>query len=754
MAFTGRTDLVDLESAFLCSQHFGKHDYENVYMKGQRRLCKSAVPSIREVKSAQQANDKEARAKIVEELLKEHGKSPGVSKKTSPVFIKREAIDIPASPTAESSDQQYEIYISDGDSQSMLEEFVPLANNELIHHPEVTNPQPVYRCCVPNCKNFLQEWFAPFPTDLGLLGRWRDCIEAGCGQLLDSMAKLRQNGAVPVVCSMHFLGFDARDPSSYQQPTLYFRDDIVVEVDRCCLCSRMHIKENMIEKDASFTKKCTIEQLVTSYFGPTYFNEKATEEYLCEECVVKLDMIFRFQQQTVNAQQRNGVLQYRMSQEKIKFQQNRFEQGFEVKQESIETIVVDNSPVHESEVFSLSDSDDEPVKNTSVDNYDILKEQLKESEKADRKEKIRKSRLTCFLCKICYDNSALLLSHLLMVHDEEEFTCHECSTTFKDSPNFNAHLARHDPVSRPLKCGYCTLRFAQKSTKTKHQVEAHSSLIFRKPVIRKTFFVCSSCGKKFRDRTAIERHELFHHKGLPVAQCDICNSSFASRRNLKRHIMVVHRGDRPYQCKFCKICYKTSQLLLDHVNENHRAEKLKDENHAIDTPPSYCCKVCNEAFVSRRMLARHQRKHESSKTASRKITPAETRVRRIGGGSKYQNICKLCEAAFPKGAEIIEHFITNHPGQELVYYPCSVCGDIFFNKKQLYVHSNAHTDKYTCELCDKQHSTNLNLHRHKSFKHGVPLPDEFIRECPHCGKKCLKGMYYMRHVKSHLQDST
>ncbi|XP_062560412.1 zinc finger protein 699-like [Armigeres subalbatus] len=756
VAFTERTDLVDPDSAYLCSQHFDKHDYENVYMKGQRRLCKTAVPSIRDAKSAKKA-DKEAiqeRSKIIEELLRNHDKLPAVVKKTTPMFIKREAIDIPASPPAESSDQQDEIYISDGDTQS--EGFVLPVQCEYVIQPEATTPKPVSptinRCVVPNCKNFLQEWFAPFPNDLGLIGLWRQCIEVGSGLLLDSMSKLRQNGTVPVVCSMHFLGYNQADPPCYRQPTLYFREDIVVEVDRCCLCSRMHLKENMIEKDATFNKKFTIEQLVTSYFGPTYFDEKATEEYLCEECVAKLDMMYRFQLQTVNARERSGVLRYRMSREKIVFQQNRFDQGLLVTQQSVESIVVDNSAVYDVEVYSLSDSEEEPVINRSVVEPKGTKEKSHDP-KLENKEKLQKSRLTCYLCKTCYENTAMLLSHLMMVHVDDEFNCQECNVTFNDSTSFNVHLARHDPDCRPFKCDYCPLRFAHRSGKRKHQSDAHTATQNKKSIIRNQKLVCSACGKVFRDKTAMDRHDLFHHKGQPVTQCDICKGSFASRRNLKRHIMIVHRGDRPYQCKFCRICYKTSQLLLDHVNENHRADLMKNGNHDADVPPpSYSCELCNEAFVSRRLLVRHNRKHSGKKTVYRKVARVEGLVRRNGGGSNYQNVCKLCEAAFPKGAEIIEHFKTSHPEKELEYHPCSVCGNIFFNRKQLLVHCNAHTDKFACSLCEKRHGSTLGLQRHKSIKHGIPLAEEFVRECPHCNKKCLKGMYYSRHLKSHLTN--
>ncbi|KXJ69140.1 hypothetical protein RP20_CCG028591 [Aedes albopictus] len=565
------------------------------------------------------------------------------------------------------------------------------------------------------------------------------------------MAQLRKDGTMPVVCSMHFLGFDPNDPPCYRQPTLFFREDIVVEVERCCLCDGMHIKETMVEKDATFTKKFTIQQLATSYFGPTYFDDNATAEYLCEECVVKLDMTFKFQRQIIAANQHRGVLRYRMTKERIAFQQNRFEQGVVLPDQTVADIVLENSLTFEVDILS-SESENEleeqhPASPSTIENQPRSKYSLN----PEAKRKLEQSRLTCFLCKTIYESSPLLLSHLMMTHVEGEFQCSECNVSFKASPELNAHLARHDPESRPFKCGHCPLRFSRDSGRSKHEANHHVAgnvPKVKKPRAKK--FVCPDCGKTFRDRTSMNRHEQFHHKGIPVAHCNVCLKPFASRRNLKRHLQLVHRGERPYQCKYCQNTYKQSQELLDHVNENHREEKLKEENSQIDAPPSYICNVCNEMFVSRRLLSLHKRKH--STPVSSETNPTNVLVRRNGGESSNQIVCKLCEAMFPKGTEIIEHFKTDHPDVTFEYHPCSECGEIFFNKHQYLVHSYRHTNKYACDQCGKRHNSLLRLQMHKNVRHGVPLAGEFLRECPHCHKKIAKGTYYSRHIKTHFEN--
>ncbi|EAT48165.1 AAEL000768-PA [Aedes aegypti] len=451
----------------------------------------------------------------------------------------------------------------------------------------------------------------------------------------------------------------------------------------------------MVEKDASLTKKFTLRQLATSYFGPTYFDESATAEYLCEECIVKLDMMFKFQQQIIAANQHRGVLRYRMTKEKIVFQQNRFGQDLMIPQESMAAeiannssvfdrdlaVIADNSSVFKEVVISSSETDDEPKEqlpvSTSISNQkankrtttkkkDVIPRQRTKAScvpDPETKQKLQKSRLTCYLCKTCYDTTALLLSHLMLTHVEGDYHCEECDITFRASPEFNAHLAKHDPDGRPFKCSVCPLRFSYAVGKSKHEADHHGTKDRKKTMQPRTKkFICPTCGKSFREGGALKRHEQFQHRGIPIEHCNVCSMSFASRRNLKRHLQLIHRGERPYKCKYCETSYKQSQQLLDH------------------------------------------------------------------------------------------HFQTNHPGTPLEYHPCSTCGEIFFKKQHFLIHSYSHTDKYACDQCGKQHSCQIRLQMHKNVNHGVPLADEYYRECPHCNERFPKGSYYTRHIKTHFEN--
>ncbi|XP_065085216.1 zinc finger protein 25-like [Ochlerotatus camptorhynchus] len=605
----------------------------------------------------------------------------------------------------------------------------------------MTSSQPVQRCIVPGCKNFLQEWYAPFPTNLHLISRWKECIEVGTGQLLPTISRIRKNRSV--VCSMHFLGYDPDDPPCYRQPMLYFRDDLVVEVERCCMCNRMDIKENMTEKDASISESYTFEQIATQYFGSGSFDENATEEYLCEECVVKLDIMFKIQQSTSIARKERDALRARMTRERILFKQNKLQQGIIISQKDLDAVV-------NSERTTFVDEDDYSSDDAALAPLlsEIVKPRGRYALNPELREKWEKSRLTCYLCKTIYESTDLLLSHLMLTHvDQESLHCQECNISFKRSPELNAHLAKHDPEGRPFKCSHCPLRFAQLSGKTKHESDHHDPTKIRKAAKpRPKKFVCSTCGKLFRDRNDLGRHEQFQHKGEPVVHCETCKKPFASRRNLKRHLMLVHRGERPYECKYCKVTFKQSQGLLDHVNEKHREEKIRDSEKKTYAP-DYTCSVCTETFVSRRLLALHKKKHlliESNGSSSL--------IRRNAGELGKELVCNLCEGIFPKGTHIITHFQTEHPGTKLDYYPCSVCGEIYFNKQQHLIHSYTHTDKYACDVCGKQHGSNDRLQLHRHTNHGIPLAEEFLRECPHCNKKFYKGSYYFRHVKTHSEN--
>ncbi|XP_055621886.1 zinc finger protein 436-like [Toxorhynchites rutilus septentrionalis] len=588
------------------------------------------------------------------------------------------------------------------------------------------------RCVVPNCKNMSQQWLAPFPTDILLKYRWKECIEIGSGIRLPDMETVntKQDG----VCSMHFLGFSPQeDETSYRQPTLFFRDDIVLEIENCCLCCRMNVKENMLEKSDCLRGGHSIEKIAATILGSSCFDENKTTQYVCEECVVKIDMIYAFQRQIDSGKRELKKLQRRMVSENVCFQGNENVQAVKYSVEiNIEIIANEAAKVIENvEEIVISQTN---TKSRSTENKTVTKR--KQPDDSLIREKLEKSKLKCYICGIQLESRYALLNHLMLTHTEQDaLRCNECGISFKRSPEYNAHLAKHDAEARPLKCSYCPLRFAKVSGKKVHEYTYHSSenensTNVKKPRARN--YMCQICGGTYRSRSDLNRHDIVQHKGETFVTCKTCNKPFASMRNLKRHLLI-HRGERPYVCEVCGASYRQSQNLVDHMNEKHRDES---------TELKYVCNECNERFASTRLLLSHRRTHEADYT---------TLASRNGGEGSNKTVCNVCGTLFDRSKLIVDHFNSEHPELQLEHYPCGSCDEVFFKKQNLLVHSYKHSDRFACDQCGNRHNTQAKLEIHRHKVHGVQIADEYFENCPHCSKKYPKGSLLARHVKTHFE---
>ena len=63
-------------------------------------------------------------------------------------------------------------------------------------------------------------------------------------------------------------------------------------------------------------------------------------------------------------------------------------------------------------------------------------------------------------------------------------------------------------------------------------------------------YVCETCDKKFKCKSALVIHNRVHTRDKPFS-CDICVKSFARKSDLTRH-QLTHSGLKIYQCDICK----------------------------------------------------------------------------------------------------------------------------------------------------------------------------------------------------------
>lgn len=104
-------------------------------------------------------------------------------------------------------------------------------------------------------------------------------------------------------------------------------------------------------------------------------------------------------------------------------------------------------------------------------------------------------------------------------------------------------------------------------------------------------YVCNTCGKTFKRRKILRRHERFHTGEKPYS-CSVCSKTFALRKSLRRHARF-HTGERPHVCTKCNKSFRLRENLKAHLRF-HSGEK------------PFSCPTCGKLFRIMRNLEKHQ----------------------------------------------------------------------------------------------------------------------------------------------------
>ena len=210
---------------------------------------------------------------------------------------------------------------------------------------------------------------------------------------------------------------------------------------------------------------------------------------------------------------------------------------------------------------------------------------------------------------------------------EINWNCHICDKPFPTKTEYKEHEADVHVKEGMIVCPYENCDKKYRVTETRY---GQSRLIVRhierhKEKERTKEYVCSECGKTFKNKRSLLPHMQIH-RGIKDVPCDICGQMFYSKtflwshkmqskcgaeevvcptcgkkcKNkyyLKRHLMQ-HTGERPYKCEFegCGKGFFDSQTL-----QNHRKIHLDIKE--------YQCSLCPKAFRQSYALVIHMKRH-------------------------------------------------------------------------------------------------------------------------------------------------
>ncbi|KAM4031909.1 LOW QUALITY PROTEIN: uncharacterized protein ACNLHF_019294 [Anomaloglossus baeobatrachus] len=265
-----------------------------------------------------------------------------------------------------------------------------------------------------------------------------------------------------------------------------------------------------------------------------------------------------------------------------------------------------------------------------------------------------------------------------------------------------------EPVITPDACQAKVLSSASPSTNMKNKsqrnaIEHEMAFIGEKP------FLCSKCGKRFKQKSHLIRHQRTHTGEKPFS-CSECGKCFSRKPVLVSH-QRIHTGVDPFSCSECGKCFSTKSNLVQH-------QKL------YTGVKPFSCSECGKCFSKKSEIVQHQRTHTGEKPFS----------------------CSECGKCFSRKPILVSH-LRIHTGEKPFF--CSECGKYCSTSSNLVKHQRIHTgDKsFSCSECGKYFSTNSLLVQHQRIHTG-----EKPFSCSECGKCFSRRPILVSHLRIHTGE--
>ncbi|KAH1002781.1 hypothetical protein HUJ04_008837 [Dendroctonus ponderosae] len=291
----------------------------------------------------------------------------------------------------------------------------------------------------------------------------------------------------------------------------------------------------------------------------------------------------------------------------------------------------------------------EPVKKVSAYSDDVNHILVRKQEKM-----LQRVKCTVKGCIAAFPSEELRRRHesLHIGNTKSMFKCSDCDKQFMSWVILRGHMHKEHGIDfGMIVCPMCSMFKTYRTVMMFKHMMIHSDV---KP------FLCSDCGKSFRQLSQLKNHEASHKMpdDMPtwsrVKKCDKCNQFFANSKSLKCHIKTVHEKIKPFICNICGHKSSRKAMLELHMRQHTASKPFK-------------CDYCNYRTGDHNCLRKHVMKHV--------------------GAVGYQ--CPYCTYTCIQAGSLKGHFRAKHKNKPGVYF-CKYCAYNTINDSSLNAHEISH----------------------------------------------------------------